>query len=74
MQLQPSELERLPFHRVEALIKNLKEDNEKENARRKKDEEQQKSKSPDMKTMQRQQKSQMKGMGAGKTPKMPKMR
>jgi hypothetical protein len=64
LSLQPSELERLPFFRVEALLQNFKEDNDKENARKKEEEKQQKSQMDANKTKQKPMKQ----------PKMPKMK
>ena len=63
--LQPSELERLPFFRVESLLANFKEDNEKENARKKEEDKQQKAQMDTNKV--KQQKTM-------KQPKMPKMK
>lgn len=73
LHLQPSELERLPFYRVEALIKNFKKDNEEEEKRRKKEEDEQKSKYNlgDHKKYMKDAKSG--SLSKGGMPKMPKM-
>jgi hypothetical protein len=74
LNLQPSELERLPFHRVESLIKNFKEDNEKENARRAEEEKKQKAEMGDVSNLKKQQKNITKSHGMPKMPKMPKFK
>jgi hypothetical protein len=48
LKLQPSELDRMEYYRVEYLMENLEKYNEKENQHRKKEEEAQKSEYGDM--------------------------
>ena len=73
LKLQPSEIDRMEFYRVEYLLENWKEHTEKEQKHRK-DEEDRQSAEYSPSAMQRQQGSMMqKYMGQNNMPKMPSM-